>query len=93
MTVLSMHLMSRHRQAEWTDAHWLEEYETRRFGTSWHGRTWAAKRIQERSPDWPSRFLSRFRGFEVWIGGLAIFGLAALTVLILAVFWPTLLGK
>lgn len=93
MTVLSMHLMARHRQAAWTDAHWLEEYETRHFGTSWHGRAWADKRNQGRSPDWPTRFLSRFRGFDVWIGGLAIFGLAALAVLVLTVFWPTALGK
>ncbi len=88
MTILSMHLMSRHRQAEWTDAHWLEDYENRHFGTSWHGVTWATHRNRERGSGW----LSRLPTFQVWMGGLAVFGLAAFTVLILTAFWPTLLA-
>lgn len=79
MTVLSMHLMSRHRQAEHTDAHWLEAYEKTNFGRSWHGRAWAEARNREPG----SGFLTRFKGFEVWMGGLSVFGVAAVVVLVL----------
>lgn len=89
MTVLAMHLLSRHRQAEWTDAHWLEAYENNHFGWSHHGKAWAARRNQERGSGW----LARFKGFQVWMSGLAAFGGAALFVLILTAFWPALLSK
>jgi hypothetical protein len=87
MTILSMHLMSRHRQAEHTDARWLEEHESTRFGRSWHGRTWATQRNREHG----SGLLARFKGFQVWMGGLAVFGIAAVTVLVLTAFWPSIL--
>lgn len=93
MTLLSMHLMARHRQAEWTDAHWLEEYEKNHFGRSWHGKDWAEERNKTSTRGRISPILIRHKGFEVWIGGLVVFGLAALTVFVLTIFWPTLLGK
>lgn len=87
MTVLSMHLMWRHRQAEWTDAQWLEQYENSRFGNSQHGIAWAGRRNRK-----ASSWLARFRGFQLWLGGFAIFGRPPVTVLVLTAFWPTLLG-
>jgi hypothetical protein len=87
MTILSMHLMSRHRQAEHTDAHWIEEYEVRRFGQSWHGRTWANHRNREEG----SGLLARFKGFQVWMAGLSVFGLAAVVVLVLTAVRPSVL--
>ncbi|WP_146763196.1 hypothetical protein [Micromonospora noduli] len=87
MTILSMHLMSRHRQAEHTDAHWIEDYELARFGRAWHGHAWAAHRNREQG----SGLLSRFKGFQVWMAGLSVFGLAAAAVLIITAVKPSIL--
>ncbi|MGP3924768.1 hypothetical protein [Streptomyces sp. 8N616] len=88
MSVLSLHLMARHRQAEITDAHWLADYERRRFGDPVHGPMWAQRRNQTPTARW----LTRYRGFSVWMTGLSAFGIAALTTLALALFAPDVLS-
>ncbi|MGJ5832818.1 hypothetical protein [Streptomyces ossamyceticus] len=87
MSVLSLHLMARHRQAEVTDAHWLADYEQRHFGNPVHGPVWAQRRNQTPAP----RLLTRYRAFPVWMTGLSVFGIAALTTLALALFAPNVL--
>jgi hypothetical protein len=88
MTVLSIHLMTRHRQAEITDADWLESYELQRYGESVHGTVWRDRRNATRQGGWPNRI----RGYRIWIGGLLIFGAAAMFVLVIAFADPSLLG-
>jgi hypothetical protein len=98
MTVLSLHLMAKRRQAEVTDYHWLEEYESQfkpadaSFAWPMHGergRTTATALIP-RSGCY--RFFARFRGFQVWSWGLAMFGVAALVVPLITVLRPGLLA-
>ncbi|MER6612680.1 hypothetical protein [Streptomyces xantholiticus] len=88
MSALSVYLMARHRQAEITDAHWLADYERRRFGDPVHGPIWAQRRNQTPTARW----LTRYRAFSVWMTGLSVFGIAALTTLALAMFAPDVLG-
>jgi hypothetical protein len=98
-TALSMHLMVKHRQAEIGDSEWLEAYERQLKpplpGMSWpmHGGAWASyRRRTDPKIGWPG-FARRIPGFHVWIWGLALFGVAAIFVLLLALFWPELLGS
>ena len=99
MTVLSLHLMAKHRQAEVADSHWLEEYESQfkpaDASLAWpmHGRAWSDYRNSIDPKIGLFRFFSRFRGFQVWSWGLAMVGVAALVVLLLAIIWPELLGS
>jgi hypothetical protein len=99
MTVLSLHLMVKHRQAEVADSQWLETYEHQLLpistnGASWpmHGQQWARYRLETDPGIGWLRALGRFRGFQVWFWGLAIFGFAALAVLGLTIIRPELLG-
>jgi hypothetical protein len=98
MTVLSLHLMAKHRQAEVADSQWLEVYESQFKPTDaslpWpvHGRTWSAYRNSIDPKIGLFGFFSRFHGFQIWSWGLAMFGVAALVVLLLTAIRPDLLG-
>ena len=90
MTVLSLHLMVKHRQAEIADSQWLEQYERqllsdRGFPWPMHGTAWSdyRKRIDRKLG--PFGFLRGLNGFLLWSFGLAVFGVAAVAVLLLTV--------
>jgi hypothetical protein len=99
MTVLCLHLMVKHRQAEVADSQWLEKYEAHFKPTDpslpWpmHGAAWSGYR-QHTDPKigWLRFIASSRNGFMFWFGGLALFGFAALAVLVLTAVWPELLG-
>jgi hypothetical protein len=92
LTVLTLQLFARHRQGELTDAHWLEEYEKAKYGQGHaHGRTWQRRRdATHADASWISN-LGKIGSFKVWSAGLAIFGVAAIGVLVIALAWPTVL--
>ncbi|WNG95285.1 hypothetical protein [Mycobacterium sp. ITM-2016-00318] len=93
VTFLCITLMARHRQAEIYDAHWLEDVEKRewKMDVPVHGHTFAKARDQEGvDGGWIDKLTPRprqsknrkaFPGYRTWIGGLLLFGLAALFVL------------
>jgi hypothetical protein len=81
---LSMHLVSRDRQAEIADARWLRAYELANFGVALHGPEWQRMRA-EWTVGW---FLSRLRGYPVWMTGFALFGFASLVTFVLALAHP-----
>ena len=56
-----------------------------------HGRAWSDYRNSIDPKIGLSRFFSQFRGFQVWSWGLAMFGVAALVVLLLTAIRPDLL--
>jgi hypothetical protein len=86
ITFLSVELMSRHRQAEIMDACWLEARELEAWPEDGvdtyvvHGLAYREKR--QAIPVGP---LGRFPGYWTWLGGLSLFGLAALVVLVATV--------
>jgi hypothetical protein len=82
-TVLSMLLMGKHRLNEIHDAQWLEEYERAHGLPPVHSREYVQQWHERNSPAW-----GRISLFEVWLRGLALFGLAAVVVVVLAVFAP-----
>jgi hypothetical protein len=85
-------------EAEVADSHWLEEYESQYkpadSSLPWpmHGRAWSAYRNSIDPKIGLFRFFWRFRGFQVWSWGLAMFGVAALVVLLLTAIRPELLA-
>jgi len=95
VTFLSITLMARHRQAEIADAHWLEAYEKENFqalGDAVHGVAFQRNRNTADIKAGPiGRMIPMRPGFTTWVLGLAGFGLAALVVLVLALFWPAVL--
>jgi hypothetical protein len=99
MTCLSLHLMIKHRQAEVADSQWLESYEDQLppppGDLSWpmHGRNWSSYRLQTDPRVGRLRFFWRSNGFKIWFWGLALFGVAAIVVLLISMFWPSLLGS
>jgi disulfide bond formation protein DsbB len=99
MTILSLHLMAKHRQAEVADSHWLESYESQfkppAGGLPWpmHGPTWSRYRNSVDPKIGLLGVLSRFGGFQVWSWGLAIFGVAAVVVLLLTIIRPHILSS
>jgi len=94
ITFLTIHLFTRHRQAEITDAHWLEQYEQGRYGSGQaHGLVWQhARNGTDPAIGWFSAF-ARLAGVKTWAIGLSLFGLAALVILVITIFWPSLLQK
>jgi hypothetical protein len=94
LTVLTLQLFARHRQGEITDAHWLEEYEKAKYGQGQaHGRTWQMRRnTTHADAGWASK-LAEIGSFKVWSAGLALFGVAAIGVLVIAVVWPSVLQR
>lgn len=98
MTFLSLHLMARHRQAEVADSQWLEAFEAQHAPPDptmeWpmHGPSWARYRNSVDPKIGPLGRLARLGGFQVWSWGLALFGVAALIVLLLTAFRPGLLS-
>jgi hypothetical protein len=99
MTFLSLHLMVKHRQAEVADSQWLEAYENEfpppAGVPAWpmHGATWAAYRNSINPNIGRLGALAKLPGFRIWSWGLSVFGIAAIVVLILAIFLPTWLGS
>lgn len=93
VTFLSITLMARHRQAEIADAHWLEAYEDDHFsgmGDAVHGRAFQARRNTTAiGAGRVGRMIPMRPGFATWVIGLAGFGVAALIVLVVTIFWPT----
>lgn len=85
ISVMSIHLMVRHRAFERTDALWIEAFEAQ------HGLD--AQTAIRASPVGPRtfRFLVRWTAFDVWVWGLALFGLAALLVITFAALKPEIL--
>jgi hypothetical protein len=91
MTVLSLHLMVKHRQAEIADSQWLEQYERQLLsdpGFPWpmHGTAWSDYRKEIDRKLGPFGFLRGLNGFLAWSLGLALFGVAAVAVLLLTIF-------
>lgn len=96
VTFLSITLMARHRQAEISDAHWLRDDEELVLDVDedWrtHGEVWRNKRdVQGLDAGWIGRAVPLLPGFKTWVVGLALFGVAALVVLVLAVVAPDVL--
>jgi hypothetical protein len=58
-----------------------------------HGRNWSSYRLQTDPGAGRLRFLWRSNGFKIWFWGLALFGVAAIVVLLISMFWPSLLGS
>jgi len=81
-TLMCMHLMASDRRAEVTDAHWLRDIETQTGRLGIHGAAFRDRR-DATDPDvkFPVRWLLKARSLNVWMAGLAAFGLAALVVL------------
>ena len=87
IAVISIMLMGRHRQGELNDAHWLERFEQKEmhlgsYGA--HGRAFRDSRAKEQTLDAgrigslvPLRPM-----FGPWVLGLALFGLAAISVIV-----------
>ena len=99
MTFLSLHLMVKHRQAEVADSQWLEAYE-KEFpapvgAPKWpmHSRSWADYRNSIDPKIGRLGGLSELAGFRIWSWGLSAFGMAAIVVLLLAIFMPGWLGS
>ena len=99
MTFLSLHLMVKHRQAEVADSQWLEAYE-KEFpapvgAPKWpmHGRSWADYRSSVDPNIGRLGGLSKLTGFRIWSWGLSAFGMAAIVVLLSAIFVPGWLGS
>jgi hypothetical protein len=88
-TLMCMQLMASDRRAEVTDAHWLREIETQTGRLPIHGESFRDRR-NATDPDvtFPVRWLLRVRSFNVWMAGLAGFGLAALFVLVVTIARP-----
>ena len=94
LTLLTLQLFTRHRQGEITDAHWLEDYEIAKYGQGYaHGHTWQKRRnATHADAGWASR-LAEIGSFKVWSAGLALFGIAAIGVLVTAIVWPSVLER
>jgi len=88
-TALCMQLMASDRRAEVSDARWLSELELERGGTAIHGEAFRDRR-NTTDPDvaFPVKPLLRFRSFNVWMSGLALFGAAAIAVLVVTFVQP-----
>jgi hypothetical protein len=86
ISVLSILLMGRHRQGELTDAHWLACFETEvlkagKWGA--HGTVFRdARKFEGLDAGWVGRMIPLRPMFGVWVAGLALFGLAAIGVVI-----------
>lgn len=96
VTFLSITLMARHRQAELVDAHWLRDYEREvlQIDPRWtsQGEVWQENRnAQGVDAGWIGAMVPLLPGFKTWTVGLSLFGLAALTVLVLTAVEPSLL--
>lgn len=83
-TFLSIHLMTRHRQAETADSEALAEME-RASGrqTIHHGVDWRRRRETTNANAGLFESLTKLPGYMTWSIGLSIFGLVAVTILIL----------
>jgi hypothetical protein len=88
ISILSMHLMIRHRTLIHRDVTLIEEYEKQRPKSTKHRSPYAPLPHSSRHP-----FLRWFESStNVWLVGLALFGLAAALVFILTLCNPSLLG-
>lgn len=94
ITFLSITLMARHRQAELTDSHWLERYED-----DWdepdrqHGVSWRNRRNQEKTDAGVlDRIIPLLPGYFTWQIGIALFGAAALAVIVITLTAPGILA-
>ena len=93
MTYICLQLMHRHRAGELTDSAWLKRFEERfNAADPTHGpkfRELRAERIHQGILD-DSPFngvmsrLANWRSFTVWVGGLLLFGVASVIVLVAA---------
>lgn len=86
IALLSILLMARHRQGEITDAHWLEDFEHQVMEAGdWglHGDPFKRVRAKETLNVHPllERAIPLWPMFGVWVGGLALFGVAAIVVI------------
>jgi hypothetical protein len=92
VSFLCITLMARHRQAELTDAHWLRdrELEMSKGDVDWvvHGEPWRERRDAVRPESGVFGRIPLLRGYRTWVVGLLLFLLAALVILVMAIFWP-----
>lgn len=92
ITFLTLQLFARHRQAEVTDAHWLEDYERHHYGSGQaHGVSWQRSRNQIHPDAGLFSPFARLPGFKTWSIGLSLFGVTAIAILIVSIFWPQVL--
>jgi hypothetical protein len=94
VTYVTTTLMARHRQAEIHDARWLEHYEQAHWPRrqSVHGLPFQQSRnAVVVDGGWADRFVPLVPGYKTWIGGLMLFGAAALVVLGITIVNPGLL--
>jgi hypothetical protein len=92
---LCITLMARHRQAEFTDAHWLQDYEERMGippAQRAHGQAWRDRRDETKVADGLWNVVPLLRGYEVWVVGLGLFGVASVIILVLSVVNPDVLS-
>jgi hypothetical protein len=86
ISVISIMLMGRHRQAELHDAHWLEAFEEQHLhlgALGAHGTAFRANRDMEGLDAGRIGDLVPLRPmFGYWVMGLALFGLAAIAVVV-----------
>lgn len=84
---LSILLMGKHRLNEVHDADWLEHYERGHGLPVVHSREYVRDWNRAQARPW-----LRLSLYRVWVGGLAVFGLAGLVVVTVALGAPRLLG-
>ena len=86
ISIISIMLMGRHRQAELHDAHWLEAFEVRQLhlgASGAQGTAFRATRDMEGLDAGRIGNLVPLRPmFGYWVLGLALFGLAAIVVMV-----------
>jgi hypothetical protein len=98
ITILSITLLKSHRISEITDAHWLKEME-RKDSTlpklyRIHGPVLRKRRLRHTSEAGKlDSWVPRLKGYVTWIFGLALFGVGALVVIVVTIFWPSLLDS
>ncbi|MFE7800354.1 hypothetical protein [Nocardia sp. NPDC057440] len=85
VSVISIMLMASHYRAESRDAQWLERFEQQELGAGAWGAHGAAFRPQYTAdPDagWLGNLIHLRLMFQVWIVGLALFGLVAILMIV-----------
>jgi len=98
----SLHTLAMHRTNELADARLIDDYEaegqsSRVHGTGWRDyRTSLARELEQQGgkreiTDRLLARMTRLRGIEVWFWTLTFILFVSLALLIMAIFWPTLL--
>lgn len=93
VSVLSVQLMLKHRHHTLIDARLLEKLEfgeelTLILGTAPH----VSRRALESATGTRGNLLTRWPSHKIWAGGLALFGLAALAVIVMTAAAPSMLN-